>query len=271
MDLSIAVAYPCRAKDELGGAPALISLYHQHLQSLAIRQEAERTRKDSGSFSIRVATLGNLGVKEVQTVSLSELERQAARIYEYAEDCAQCPASSNRKLCGCIGIAHLPIRHAAEQWLADRLRRTKGFARDLFLQAIHDFRYDGTPILALRRRNLLELRQAIAVDLPKNSHDLSEITTDHIFHAILGVGPTIDPIHTALILVCLGILQWDRKPISNLELFGWITSQRTAERIARSEIDLGEPAADPGIRQIQNLFMMFYLAWSLDAPVSVQL
>ncbi len=271
MELSIAVAHPCRAKEELGGTPALFDLYHKHLQSLAIRQEADRTHKDSGSFKIRIATLGKPGVQDVKTVSLAELERQAARIYEYAEDCAHCPASSNRQLCGCIGIVHLPIRQTAEQWLADRLPYTRGFVRDLFLQAIRDFQYDGAPLFALRQKHWLELPHAIAHDLPKNSFDLSEMSTDHIWHAILGVGPTFDPIHAALILLWLGLLQWDQKPIPTLELFGWITSLPAAERVARSSVNLGEPSQDASIRQIQNLLMMIYLAWSVDAPVSIQL
>jgi hypothetical protein len=200
-------------------------------------------------------------------VNLAEIETQTEALRSFAPDCSACPVSPNGRLIGCTGSLNYPIAQSAEEWLLDRVAPPDTAGGFLLLSAIRDFNYDGAITRAWRTKKLFASPVAFGKSLPANPFGAIDITTDQLFHAILGVGATLSPWHMAMVLVWFRALALDGAAPGSVEAFDALVNLPVEQRRSRVTATIGEPSADAGVLGVQRLLLMMYLAWSSDVPV----
>jgi len=274
MALEYVIDFPCRPKSLLAGPDApeegarrLLGLWKLQGIADAVRRQAETSGQNPDDVRIQLM-VARAGEETVPTaMNLAEIETQTESLRSFAPDCSICPVSPNGRLAGCIGGLPYPIPISAEQWLLDRLAPADSAGGFLLLNAIRDFRYDGAITRTFRAKKLFESSVALVKPLPANEFDAAEISTDALFHAILGVGPVLAPWHMAMVLVWFQALALDGAPIGNVEAFDALVNLPVDARAERAAATLGPPSADAGVLAIQRLFLAMHSAWCRDASI----
>jgi len=265
MALDFIIDLPCNPKRTLAGndAPAegvrrLLGLWK--LQNIADAVRARAAAGGQNPSEVRIQLMvARAGEETVPTaLNLAEIETQTEVLRSFAPDCSTCPVSPHGRIAGCIGSLNYPIAQSAEEWLLGRVAPPDTAGGFLLLSAIRDFRYDGAITRSWREKKLFASPVAFAA---------GDITTDQLFHAIIGVGPTLSPWHMAMVLVWLRALALDGSAPATVDAFDALVNLPPDERRSRAGATIGEPSADAGILGVQRLLIMMYLAWSRDAPI----
>ena len=268
MPLDFVIDLPCNPKRLLAGDDApeegvrrLLGLGKLEAIADEVRTRADGSGQNPSELRIRLV-VARAGEETVPTpLTLAEIEAQTEVLRSFAPDCSKCLVSPNGRLVGCIGSVAHPISQSAEEWLLDRMAPPDTAGGFLVRSAIRDFHYDGAITKAWREKKLFASQAAFSA---------GDISTDQLFHAILGVGPTLSPWHMALVLVGFGALALDGAAPGSLEAFDALVNLPLEERRSRTSVTLGEPSADAGILGLQRLLMMMGLAWSRDVPVRLE-
>lgn len=269
MAISVVIDLACGPKQTLGhgnpdaGTRALIGLLRARDQAAFVRASAEQESRDPATATVKVVTFTPDGRRD-RLVALLELEREAGGLEAIAPDCATCPVNRGGLVGGCVGVLHYPIPRSSEAWLLDRVQPPDTVGGFLLLRAIADFKYDGSAVKSYRERKLFEAETTLTRPLPANEFGASEIRSDQLFHALLGVGPKLNPWHQAMFLCWLGALGVDGNIPSTPEQFETLIGLPVADRPTRARPNLGEPSADPGERAMQGLLYRLCVAWAHD-------
>ena len=274
MGLDTVIDLPCQPKRILAGGDApeegarrLLGLWK--LQNIAdtVRDKALASGQNPAEVRIQLMVARAGEKTEPTPMTLAEIETQTESLRSFAPDCAACPVSPNGRLAGCVGSLGYPIPQSAEEWLLARVAPPDSAGGFLLLSAIRDFNYDGAITRTWREKKLFASPIAFGKSLPENPFGAIDVTTDQLFHAILGVGATLSPWHMAMVLVWFRALALDGFPPGNVEAFNALVNLPLDERRTRVSVTIGEPSADAGILGVQRLLFAMYLAWSRDVPV----
>jgi len=274
MAMSAVIDLPCGPKQSLGGGDpdagtrALIGLLRARDQAAFVRAAAERDGRDPAAATVNVVTVTPDG-RQDRAVSLPELELAAAGLDAIAPDCATCPVNRGGLVGGCVGVIHYPIPRSAEAWLLDRVQPPDTLGGFLLLRAVADFKYDGSAVKSYRERKLFEADAALTRPLPSNEFGATRVSSDQLFHALLGVGPKLNPWHQAMFLCWFGALGVDGAIPATPDQFEALINLPVADRPARARPNLGEPSADPGERAMQGLLYRLCVAWAHDQTLVV--
>jgi len=269
MAISVVIDLPCAPKQSLGngdtdaGTRAIIGMLRARDQAAYVRTATERDGRDPAAETVKVVTLTPESRRE-RSVALLELEREAAGLDAIAPDCATCLVNRGGLSAGCVGVIHYPIPRSAEAWLLDRVQPPDTVGGFLLLRAIADFKYDGSAVKSYRERKLFEAAAALTRPLPANDFGATEISSDQLFHALLGVGPKLNPWHQAMFLCWLGALGLDGAIPATPDQFEALVNLPVADRPTRARPNLGDPSADPGERAMQGLLYRLCVAWAHD-------
>lgn len=275
MALNIVIDLHCQPKRGLGngdtdaGTRALLGLLRARDIAAHVRQSAAKDGRDPATASAKLMTVGPEGLRSERSVSLPQLEQEAAGLDAIAADCATCPVNPGGRPGGCAGSVSYPISLSGEEWLLGRIQPPDTVGGFLLLKAIHDFKYDGSAVKSYRERKLFESETALSHPLPANKFGVTAVNGDQLFHALLGVGPKLNPWHLGMFLCWLGALGVDGYVPTTLDQFEMLVQLPPADRPKRTRPNLGDPHPDPGIRAVQGLLHRMAVAWAHDRPLIV--
>ncbi len=265
MALDFVIDLPCRPKNLLAGDDSpdegvrrLLGLWKLHNIAEEVRARAEASGQNPYEVRIQLMVARAGESTEPTALTLAEIETQTESLRSFAPDCAACPVGPNGRLAGCIDSLSYPISASAEVWLLDRVAPPDSAGGFLLRSAIRDFQYDGSITRTWREKQLFASPVAFAAD---------GITTDSLFHAIIGVGPTLSPWHMALVLVGFGALALDGQPPATVEAFDTLVNLPREPRETRAIATVGEPSTDAGVLGMQRLLLAMHRAWSRDVPL----
>ena len=275
MALSVVIDLPCQPKQTLGrgdtdaGTRALLGLLRARDQAAFVRASAERDGRDPATAAVKVVTLAADGTRFDRSVLLPDLEREAAGLDAIAPECATCPVNRGGRAGGCVGVVRYPIPRSAEAWLLARVQPPDTVGGFLMLRAVKDFKYDGTAVTPYRQRRLFEAAGPLTRPLPANEFGATDVTSDQLFHALLGVGPKLNPWHLGLVLTWVGGLALDGDIPTTPAQFDRLINLPPADRPTRTVPHLGEPSGDAGERAVQGLLYRMAVSWAHDRPMIV--
>ncbi len=275
MAMNVVIDLRCAPKQTLGhgdtdaGTRALMGLLRARDQAAFVRQSAERDGRDPATALVKVVTVAADAKRTERSVLLPELEREAGELDAIAPECATCVVNRGGRPGGCVGSVLYPIPRSAEAWLLARVQPPETVGGHLLLRAIRDFKYDGSAVKSFRERGLFESATALTRPLPTNEFGATEVTSDHLFHALLGVGPKLNPWHMCMVLAWVGAVGVDGYLPTTPDQFDMLVNLSAADRPARTVPNLGEPSADAGERAMQGLLYRMCVTWAHDLPMIV--
>ena len=275
MAMDLVIDLKCEPKTALGrgnaddGTRKLLSLVKARSQAAYVRHSAENDGRDPQTVSVKVVSILPDGSQTARDVSLLQLEAEAAELDTIASACATCPVNKGGRPAGCVGIVNYPVLASAEQWLMDRVQPPDSVGGFLMLSAIRDFKYTGEVTQGYRRRKLFEAATPVVRPLPENSFKAAAVSSDQLFHALLGVGPKLNPWHLGMVLTWLGALGVDGYVPNTPEQFDMLVKLTPEQRQERTQPNLGDPSPEPGPRSMQGLLYRMYVAWTHDLPMVV--
>ncbi|MEL6180094.1 MAG: hypothetical protein AAFS10_14135 [Myxococcota bacterium] len=208
MGADLIVDHSCQAKEALGdgdvraGTAHILALLRKRNRAAAVMRMMPDTPPNEVEFVVMVVTPD--GPKE-HNVNAGSLLAEAAALDEHAMGCASCPANVLGQPYGCFGFVPYPIPAATEQALAERLEPVERLGGHLFIKALIDFGYDGSPIRQWRQRGLLE-EDGEAV---RPLSDKLSVTSSVLLQPILAVGGELGATHCLLVLMWFGALAFD--------------------------------------------------------------
>jgi hypothetical protein len=254
------------AGDFLAGTDCLLECLKARSRAEAIAAIAQRRGESPIGKSITIRVANADGQVTDREVSYDDLVREGQQLTVHEPACSGCPANVLGRPFGCVGVINYPIRRPAEEWLMSRLQPTSTFGGHLLLAMIRDFGYTGQPLRRFRQAGLFEAKQPATRTLDNGS----VVSADQVFQAIFCISEPLDPGHCLCILFWLGCIRLDGAVVQTPEQALTVNRLEGAgERAALTKLDVGEPAADQGIRAMQLLLRGLYASWLLDAPVWV--
>jgi hypothetical protein len=267
----------CTPKRSLGdgdavvGTATLLDLLKARHQAVLIQEAARRDGHSPSGISLTVRTTGPDRRPVEKTVTFEELVSKSAPLESHASACEGCPANLFSAPFGCYGIVPYPITRAAEEWLMGRVQPTSMVGGFLCNHTVEDFGYTGEPIRKMRAAGLLESSKAVTKVIEGGWLSKKTLTSDQILQGILAVGDVVDPGHCMGVLLWLGCLQLDGKPLgdaSDAPLVQVLSRLETPEaRRSRATLDVTPPPEDRSTASLQGLLSAFHLAWILDVPI----
>jgi hypothetical protein len=269
MSLDLTLDLPCEPKRTLGygdadaGTRVLVNLVTMKTIGGTIRRNAAAEGRNLESIRVRMAHVRPGTQPQTRDLTLAEIDAETAALNPLAPHCQTCPASGGGVAFGCFRPIQYPITKAAEEWIRNRLPQPGTLGAFLMESAIRDFNYDGSAVKRHREGKLFELPGGLA------SHHSPGLTTDAFFHAVLGVGPKLEPWHMAMVLTWLGCLGLDGHHVHTPEAFETLTGLPAAQRPARVSLAIGSPDPDDGVKLIQKMLFAMASAWMLDLPLRV--
>jgi hypothetical protein len=265
MSLDLTLDLPCEPKRTLGygnadaGTRVLVNLVTMKTIGGTIKRKAMAEGRDLDSLRVRLAIVKPEAEPETRDLTLAEIDGETAALNPLADHCRTCPASGGGVGFGCVRQIRYPITKDAEEWIAGRLPPPGTLAEFLMTSAIRDFNYDGAIVKRYRGEKLFELAEGLG----------SPLTTDAFFHAIIGVGPKLEPWHLAMVLAWIHGLGLDGRHLHSAEDFETLTNLPAAQRPARANIALGDPHPDESVQAIQRMLFAMASAWMIDVPLRV--
>lgn len=277
MGVDFVIHYACRPKTTLGegdgvrGTIRLVELLKAQGMARYFEELARREGKELDTLSltrhVRNATTGEV-IEQPMTYRL--LVEQTQVLAPLAPDCAQCPANILEENFGCYGSLRYPIAARSEQWLLDRLEPPDRPGGLLLLRAIADLGYTGEPLPRLRAGGLFELGESPERVLDPARPDETRVRADQIWHALLAVGPELQPDHCMMILTWIGALSLDGKvPTAPEHLQALVQLDTPQRRLDRTDAELGPPDQGPEVQVMRRLFVACYLSWLHGVPLLI--
>jgi hypothetical protein len=267
---------PCEPKETLGngdflaGTDDLLARLKAGNQAEMIAEIARQEGESPEGKSVTIHVTRVEGEDEEREVTYDELVAKARRLDPLAPACEDCPANALGQPFGCIGAINYPIPRAVEEWLASRLQPSSAVGGKLFLAAIRDFGYTGEPIRGFREAGLFESDRAVKKKLKGGLFSSESVTTDQLFQALFCVDEPLDPGHCFGVLLWLGCLRLDGKPIETPDqalAAGQLADPE--ERARRTSLDTGADDAADGVEAFDAFLQALYRAWILDVTVWV--
>jgi len=275
MSLDLTLDLPCEPKRTLGygnvesGTRVLLNLHKMETIAGTIRQQAAAQGRDPAAVRVRMEIARSGAEPETRDLTLAEMDAETAPLAPLAHFCKDCPASGGGRPFGCIRLVNYPITRTAEEWILARLTMPDTVAGFLMLSAIRDFQYDGAIVKRYRSEKLFESPDELKKTLLPNSFGAVEIGTDAFYHALIGVGPKLEPWHSAMVLAWVGAIGLDGQPLRSQADFDTLTKLAVPERLKRVSLALGDPHADEGIRAMQKTLFALASAWMCDVALRV--
>ena len=269
MSLDLTLDLPCEPKRTLGYADAdagtrvLINLLTMKTIGGTIRQLANAEGRDLTNVRTRLTIVRPEREAETRELTIAEIDSETAGLNPLAELCRSCPASAGGVAFGCVRQIQYPIGRTAEEWIRDRLPQAGTFAAFLMQNAVLDFQYDGSAVEHYRTEGLLELAEGL-----KSASDPA-LGTDAFFHALLGVGPKLEPWHLAMLLTWLNALGLDGKYLRTPDEFDTLTQMPIPERAGRVSVAIGAAHTDDGVKAMQRLLFAMASAWMIGVSLRV--
>ena len=276
MALDWIVELDCSPKQTLGrgdheeGTDALLGCLKARNRAAALAEAAERNGDAPEAQAIELHVAGPDGAVEARRVSYQELVAHARGLEGLEAACRGCPANVHEQPFGCIGAVPYPVTARAEQWLAERIQPASTIGGTILLEAIADLGYTGESVQAFREQGMFERREPVRLDINDGAPEARLVSTNQVFQAILDVEQPLQPSHSVMLLVWLGLLQLDGEQVTSAAqaqaLSRLVSPQERQERTALT-IDETPPAAD--VAALQWLLRAMYRSWQTGTPLQV--
>ncbi len=274
MGADFVIHYSCRPKETLGagdvlqGTVRLLELLKlrgiaSHIEAVA---QAEGKAAAEMSFS-RQRRNAVTGAETEESISYPDLITQTAPLDELARDCQACPANCLADAFGCAGFARYPIPARAEEWLMDMLEPADTAGGFYLLKALGDLGYTGEAMRTWREGGLFERPEPVERALDPDRPAETRVTSDQVWHALFGVGWELRPWHCSMLLLWCGAILLDGEGVTETAQVQALLDLDPAERLARTQPDLGPPDGDPDIFGLQRLLFAGYVSWLHDVPL----
>jgi hypothetical protein len=204
------------------------------------------------------------GEEETRVVIVQEILDEAAQLDPLAHHCQGCPANATGAPFGCTGFIQYPISAAAERWLLDSLPGIDTPLVWLLLrEGVQNLGYDGQAVKGLRPSpTYFEEQRLMGRDMVEFS-----FSADQVFEMLFLLGD-IRPAHAGMMLLFFDAIPREVEApqiaaIMNNTLNG---SEKLRDFPFQMVIHRDD---DKTVAEVKDFFRALYIAWTLNAPVSL--
>jgi hypothetical protein len=204
------------------------------------------------------------GEEETRVIVVQEILDEAAQLDPLAQHCKGCPANNLGVPFGCTGFIQYPVSAAAERWLLDALPGIETPLVWLLLrEGVQQMGYDGNQVKPLRANPTYFEEQRLM------GRDMVEFTfsADQVFEMLFLLGD-IKPPHAGMMLLFFNAIPREVEAnqiasIMNNTLNG---DEKMREFPFQMTIHKDD---DKTVAELKDFFRSLYLAWTLNAPVTL--